>query len=465
MELDVKQIQKILPHRYPFLMVDRIIELEPGVRAVAIKNVTRNEEFFNGHFPGEPIMPGVLMIEAIAQIGGIVALSSSQDNEGKLAFFASIDGVRFRKPVVPGDQIRFEVETIRLKGSVAKMHGKGTVDGQTVVEADVMFSLVNRDVLQGNQESKVSEPAQTSESPVITSTPKAVAHSSADIHPTASIHPSAKLGSKVKVSEYAIIGENVTLGDGVIVDSHAVIKHAHIGNRCHIHYGAIIGDDPQDISFKGEDSWVEIGDESEIREYVTIHRASGEAKITKIGKNCMICATAHIAHNCQIGDKVVVVSQTQIAGHVQVGDRAVIAGMVGIAQHIRIGTMAMVGGYSRIVQDVPPYMLVEGSPAMVHGINIVGLQRNDIPSDTINDIKTLYKNLYRSKLNVKQALEAFENVKKKKAMSDEVTKMIEFVKTTKKGISKKINTNIIEESEASYERFESEGLFAKLRLF
>ncbi|MFC1478628.1 acyl-ACP--UDP-N-acetylglucosamine O-acyltransferase [Candidatus Margulisiibacteriota bacterium] len=443
MQLDVKQIQEILPHRYPFLMVDRIIELEPGVRAVAIKNVTRNEEIFNGHFPGEPVMPGVLMVEAMAQIGGIVALSASEDNKGKLAFFASIDNVRFRKPVVPGDQLRFEVETLKLKGSVAKMLGKGFVDGNLVVEAEVMFSLIK---------TKGAEDQKT-------------AASNKNIDPTASIHPGARFGKNVKIGPYAVIGENTILGDNVIVDPHAVIRHTRIGNDCHIHYGAVIGDDPQDISFKGEDSLVEIGERTDIREYVTVHRASGSGKVTRLGTDCLICATAHIAHNCQIGNKVVVVSQTQIAGHVQVGDRAVIAGMVGIAQFVRIGSMAMVGGYSRIVQDVPPYMLVEGSPAVVHGINIVGLQRNNITSKTITEIKQLYKLIYRSEMNVKQALDSFKQKMKDKTPSPEVAKIIEFIKTSKKGVSKKQKRSPAQEAEASYERFESEGLFAKLRLF
>ena len=449
MQLDVKQIQEILPHRYPFLMVDRIIELEPGVKAVAIKNVTINEEIFNGHFPGEPVLPGVLMVEAMAQIGGIVALSASEDNKGKLAFFASIDNVRFRKPVVPGDQVRFEVETLKLKGSVAKMQGKGYVDGQLVVEAIVMFSLVKTNQPQAQNQSATSE-LKTQDS---------------NIHSTASIHPNAKLGNNVKIGQYAIIGENVELGDNVIVDAHAVIKHAKIATDCHIHYGAIIGDDPQDISFKNEDSIVSIGEGTEIREYVTIHRATGSGNATQIGSNCLVCATAHVAHNCKIGNKVVIVSQTQIAGHVQVGDNAVIAGMVGIAQHVRIGKMAMVGGYSRIVQDVPPFMLVEGSPAFIHGINIVGLQRNNIPSKSITEIKQLFKLIYRSKLNIKQALDEFVKKETKKGLSSEVTEIVDFIKTSKKGVSKKQKTTATEESEASYERFESEGLFSRLRLF
>lgn len=138
--LDSQEIQNILPHRYPFLLVDRIIEMEEGVRAVGIKNVTINEEFFNGHFPGYPVMPGVLIVEALAQVGG-VAMLAKEENKGKLALFAGIDKCRFKKQVKPGDQLRLEVEILRLKGSIGKGKGVATVDGELVCEAELMFAI------------------------------------------------------------------------------------------------------------------------------------------------------------------------------------------------------------------------------------------------------------------------------------------------------------------------------------
>lgn len=139
--LDINTIQKILPHRYPFLLVDRIVESSEG-RIVGIKNVTINEPFFQGHFPGHPIMPGVLMIEAMAQVGGIGALSM-KDNRGKLAYFLSIDNARFRKPVVPGDVLRIEVDLLKVKLNVLKVHAAAKVEGEVVSEADMMFAFVN----------------------------------------------------------------------------------------------------------------------------------------------------------------------------------------------------------------------------------------------------------------------------------------------------------------------------------
>jgi 3-hydroxyacyl-[acyl-carrier-protein] dehydratase len=138
--LDIQQIKDIIPHRYPFLLVDRVLEVEEGKRAVGIKNVSANEEFFNGHFPEYPVMPGVLIVEALAQVGA-VAMLKKEENRGRLAFFAGIDSCRFKRQVVPGDQLRLEVEIIRLRGSLGKGKATATVDGEIACEAEIMFAL------------------------------------------------------------------------------------------------------------------------------------------------------------------------------------------------------------------------------------------------------------------------------------------------------------------------------------
>jgi 3-hydroxyacyl-[acyl-carrier-protein] dehydratase len=138
--LDIQQIKEIIPHRYPFLLVDRVLEVEEGKRAIGIKNVSANEEFFNGHFPEYPVMPGVLIVEALAQVGA-VAMLKKEENRGRLAFFAGIDNCRFKRQVVPGDQLRLEVEIIRLRGSLGKGKATATVDGEIACEAEIMFAL------------------------------------------------------------------------------------------------------------------------------------------------------------------------------------------------------------------------------------------------------------------------------------------------------------------------------------
>jgi len=150
--LDITQIQAILPHRYPFLLVDRIIEYDPGKRVVGIKNVTLNEPFFAGHFPGAPVMPGVLIVEAMAQTAGVMMLANLPDRESKLVFFTGIDGAKFRRPVVPGDQLRLELTVLRLRPRYIKLRGEAYVDGEMAAEAEISSALVDRSVVERSEQ-------------------------------------------------------------------------------------------------------------------------------------------------------------------------------------------------------------------------------------------------------------------------------------------------------------------------
>ena len=231
----------------------------------------------------------------------------------------------------------------------------------------------------------------------------------ANIHETAVIYPGAKIGENVVVGPYTVIGPEVSIGDGTVVGPHVVITGATtIGKDCRLFQFASIGEEPQDLKFQGEKSYVFIGDRTRIRECVTIHRATGEGEKTSIGSDCLIMATVHIAHNCALGNHVIMSNAAMLAGHVQVEDRAVIGGMTGVHQFVKIGRNAMVGGFSRLSQDVVPYTIVNGVPARAIGLNNVGLSRAGVPVEARRKIKQAYKILYRSGYNVSQAIEVIE---------------------------------------------------------
>ncbi len=391
--LDINQIMEILPHRYPFLLVDRVLEFEYGKRVVGIKNVTMNEPFFQGHFPGQPVMPGVLMVEAMAQLSGIILLSFPE-TKGKMSYFASIEKVRFRKPVVPGDQVRMEVDLYKMKGPVGKTRGKCYVDGKVAVEAEMTFSMADAAV-------------------------------SSKIDSTATIHPSAEIGKDVVIGPHAYIGEGVKLGNGVTIEANVVIeKWTTIGDETHVHYGAIIGNATQDKKFKGEKSYVRIGKRNVIREYVTINRATAKEGATIIGDDNLLLTMVHIGHDCVLGNNIIMSNAVQVAGHVMVEDNVVVGGMAGFTQFSRIGKMAMVGGYSKVNQDVPPFTLVEGSPATIRTLNTVGMERNGVANP--NAMKKAYRTLFRSKINLTQAL---EKVAAEIEQTPEVIYLTNFLKT------------------------------------
>jgi UDP-N-acetylglucosamine acyltransferase len=200
------------------------------------------------------------------------------------------------------------------------------------------------------------------------------------------------------------------IGDGTCIEPHVVVEPGtRIGRECSIRTGAVLGGPPQDHKFRGERSLLIIGDRNTIREFVTIHRATGEDNTTFIGDDNLIMAYCHIGHNCQLGSGIMMANQVGVSGHVVIEDKVVFGGMVGVHQYVRIGTLAMVGGFSKIVQDVPPYMMADGRPGRVYGLNILGLRRHGLASSVRAGLKQAYKFLYRSDMNLSQAIEAIEN--------------------------------------------------------
>jgi len=252
------------------------------------------------------------------------------------------------------------------------------------------------------------------------------------IHETAVVHPNARIGKDVEVGPYAVIGENVLIGDGTQIGAHVVIEGwTRIGINCKIYSGACIGGEPQDLKFAGEKSYTFVGDNTIIRECVTINRATGEGEETRVGSNCMLQAYTHVAHNCVVGNHVIMSNSAGLAGHVVVEDRVVIGGLTGIHQFVKIGRNAMVGAISKITQDVPPFVIVDGNPAKVSGINNVGLSRAGYTPEVRRLIKQAYRILYRSGLSLPQAIAVMEQ---ELEASEPVEHLLRFLRNVERGI-------------------------------
>ncbi|MEO1672674.1 MAG: acyl-ACP--UDP-N-acetylglucosamine O-acyltransferase, partial [Cyanobacteria bacterium J06631_2] len=213
------------------------------------------------------------------------------------------------------------------------------------------------------------------------------------------IHPT------VEIKPYAVIGSQVSIGANTVVGSHAIIDGlTTIGRDNQIFPGAAIGLEPQDLKYRGANSEVIIGDRNRIREYVTINRATDEGEATVIGDDNLLMAYSHVGHNCIIGNEVVIANSVAIAGHVHIESMAIISGVLGIHQFVHIGSMAMVGGMSRISRDVPPYMMVEGNPARVRSLNLVGLKRRGFSKEEIRQLKQAFRTLYLQQLPMQEAI-------------------------------------------------------------
>ena len=252
------------------------------------------------------------------------------------------------------------------------------------------------------------------------------------IHETAVVHPGAHIGKNVEIGPYAVIGENVEIGEGTKIGPHVVISGwTSIGRDCRIFQGASVGEEPQDLKFKGEKSYVFVGDRTTIRECATIHRATGEGEETRIGNDCLLMAYTHVAHNCVVGNGVIMSNAAMIAGHAVIEDRAVIGGMSGVHQFVKIGRNAMVGGASKIVQDVVPYTIVDGHPAKVVGLNSVGMSRAGVTMESRRNIKKAYKLLYRSGLSLAQAISMIEQ---EVDSCQEVEHFLRFLRNAERGI-------------------------------
>ncbi|WP_029903745.1 acyl-ACP--UDP-N-acetylglucosamine O-acyltransferase [Prevotella sp. 10(H)] len=253
-----------------------------------------------------------------------------------------------------------------------------------------------------------------------------------NISQQAYIHPEAILGENITIEPFSFIDKNVEIGDGTIIMSGANIREgSRVGKNCRISPGAVIGGTPQDLKFKGEDSLAIVGDNTTVRECVTINRGTASKGYTKVGSNCLLMAYSHIAHDCILGDYVIVGNATQLAGEVEVEHHAILSGGTLVHQFSRIGAHVMIQGGTRLGKDIPPYIIAGREPVCYSGVNLVGLRRNGYPNEKINEIQEIYRIIYQSGYNFTDAINKIEKDFEETA---EMRLIVDFVKSSARGI-------------------------------
>lgn len=252
------------------------------------------------------------------------------------------------------------------------------------------------------------------------------------IHASAVIDPGASVGDDVDIGPFAIVGPGVFLGDRCRLEARATLeRNVRLAPDVRVGIGSIIGGDPQDLKYRGEESWVEIGAGSVVREYSTINRGTAASGVTRVGEGCFIMSYVHLAHDCHIGDGVIIANATQLAGHVTVQDRAILSGLVAIHQFVTVGALAFVGGCTRVNQDIPPYVKAVGNPMALFGLNTIGLQRAGYSADVMNGLKRAYRLCFNSDLNLTQAV---ERARLECSPLPEVESFLAFVATANRGV-------------------------------
>jgi UDP-N-acetylglucosamine acyltransferase len=258
--------------------------------------------------------------------------------------------------------------------------------------------------------------------------------SATTVHPAALVDPAARLGAGVSIGPGTIVDAHVRIGDGTRVGGNALLTGwLTVGRDCRIHHGAVLGSPPQDLKYPGLESYLTIGDRTEIREYVTANLATEPGETTRVGSDCLLMAYSHVAHNAQVGDHVIIANAVQMAGYVAVEDWAIVGGATVVHQFTRIGRHAMVGGGSRISQDVVPFVKAAGSPPRLAGINAVGLQRRGFPAPVVQALERAYRLLFRDGLTADQAV---ARMRESCAGVAEVEQLAHFVETSARGITR-----------------------------
>jgi len=252
------------------------------------------------------------------------------------------------------------------------------------------------------------------------------------IHPTAIVDKKAKLADDVEVGPYAVIGPNAEIGRGAVIGPAAKIEgYTTLGEGTRIFTGAVIGSAPQDLKYKGEKSFLKIGKNNTVREYVTMNSGTEEGTTTCVGDGNLFMAYSHVAHNCKVGNNCVIANAGTLAGHVTLEDKVVLGGFAGVHQFTRVGKMSIIGGCSKVVQDIPPFSTCDGNPARVYGLNLIGVRRAGMPQKAQAELKKAFKILFHSGLALKNGI---AKVKKEIASIEEVEYLLNFLKDSERGI-------------------------------
>ncbi len=410
--LDIPALLDRLCYRHPSVLVDAIEAHEPGKRLVAHKNVTIDEDFFQGHFPGVPLMPGVLMLETLTQVAAALVLEREGPVPMSRVYLHGVDAAKFRRQVVPGDRLRLEVTLGRARTSLAKALAVAYVGDQIVAEATLLLAVVPDGV---------------------------------NIHPTAVVMRGAEIGAGTIVGPNAVVGEHVKLGQRCRIGASAVVDgFTTVGDGTEIFPFASIGLIPQDLKFKGEKTYLEIGARNIFREFVTIHRGTqGGGGRTTIGDRNVFMAYAHVAHDCRIGNDTIFGNNATLGGHVFVDDFATISAGSGVHQFCRIGRHAFVGGYSVVTRDALPYAKTVGNRARIYGLNTIGLMRRGFTPEVIGKLKRAYRYLLTSRLNTTRALNKIEQ--ESTLSCPEVQYLVDFIRSSQRGATLRRPTRRAEE--------------------
>jgi UDP-N-acetylglucosamine acyltransferase len=405
-----------LCYRYPSPLVDAVTEYEPGRRLVAVKNVTVNEDFFQGHFPGSPLMPGVLMIETLTQVATLLLTHGAESQFTGRVWLRGVDNAKFRLPVVPGDRLQLEVTVGARRSAIARARAIASIDGAVVAEAELVMGL---------------ERVRSADAPPV------------NVHPTAIVHPGAQLGSGTVVGPFVTIGEHVRIGRDCRIGASAVIDGwTEIGDGNEIFPMASVGLVPQDMKFGGEQTRVVIGERNVIREFVTIHRGTaGGGGLTTIGSRNLLMANTHVAHDCHIQNDTIFGNGATLAGHVLVEDFANVGAFSGVHQFCRVGQHAFIGGYSVVTKDALPFAKTVGNRARIYGINTIGLIRRGFSQDTIAKLRRAYRYLLHS--NTSRALAQIE--RDPSLQCEEVRYVVEFIRTSTRGVGLRRPSRRLEE--------------------